>query len=189
MIDANATVRQYSRLAFSIARSYGHIWVDAAYHADIDQAALIGTWKAAQTWDPERSSLGFWVFVCARTAVRDEVRRLSRHGFIYKAGRGSRAFVPKPTASLEAMEEIDALPPSACCDPWAALEEHETTLTTAGVLAEALDRLPDRWRGVVLARVEGETAAATASRLGVSHQRVSQIFAEARARVLAEVHP
>lgn len=206
MNDVNAIVRDHARFARSIAQRFGG-WLMPEHMDDFTQAAMIGVAKAAETYDPARGSFITWAFPCARSAVVNELRRHQRHGFVVAAAPGSSKLRPRANAPIAANGSCSLRrrdtghyhlgegPASACArvpesltrDPWAELEARALEADLVARALEAVERLPARAREVMQARIDGEPVKATAERFGVSHQRVSQIFAAARERVLSEV--
>jgi RNA polymerase sigma factor (sigma-70 family) len=184
----NAIVRKHDRFARSIAQRFGG-WLMPEHMDDFVQEARLGVAHAATTYDG-RAAFRTWAFTCARSYVLAELRRMQRHGFVVKAGPGTAKRRPQPHVPIA---------PNGCMsgrtdgkykpgDAPAKAEDEEHDAALVARVLDAVDRLPERYRGVVQARLEGESFVAVADRWGVSHQRVSQVFAQARARVIAEVH-
>ncbi len=120
--------------------------------ADLKQQVFLNAISALDGYDPARSAPGTWLYVITRNAVTDYYRRRSREP------------VPAEMETLDQPEERSLL---------ADVEDRLLTQELLETLADALERLPERERNIVILRFyHGLSAQETADRIGVSYANV-----------------
>lgn len=122
---------------------------------DARQIARLAVMRALAGWKPEKASFWTWAYQCVRSDLRGELRK---------------AWVRQDVQSGLAIPEGAAAPPR---DLDALID-----------ICRALEGLPERLRHVAeLHLIEGYSLAECARAIGVSRQRVDQLFDAARAQL------
>jgi RNA polymerase sigma-70 factor, ECF subfamily len=138
--DLRAAHRAHAGELFRYAlRSLG----DRGAAEDAVQDVFLRAWRAADTFDPTRSSLRAWLFAIARNVVVDSARR-----------RAVRPVLPVAVETLVAMAGAD--------------DGFDDMTVTAWAVEEALRRLTDEHRtALVETYLKGRSYAEVSAELGV----------------------
>jgi len=200
-----ALVRKHVLLAKWVAKQFAGRGLD---REDLDQVAILGLMRAAQSFDPSRGTrfstyASVWARQFVRRAIQKEARsiRLPSH-VLQSLGRKKRAAelgetTPEPTACeraalrtlgvtwLDQDEEQTCEPADTADGP----VEVAGAAERAHAVHEAVQLLPNRLRIIVERRFglgcEAENLREIGRRIGLCGERVRQLEAEAL-RLLAE---
>ena len=144
-------------------------WHSSKARDEFITVGLEGLWVAVSRGDTQADNFRWYIHACVVGAIRDELRRqdwFSKNARIEE--RADPTVAVRRTVSIEAMQ-LDFEQPSDVVDP----------LDTRG-LTEAIAELPERLRGIVVARdLRGERMIDIAGRMGITEARVSQLRAVA----------
>lgn len=166
-MTTNELVQQHLRFAWLIARRVGK--GELGNRDDFEQAAVIGLFEAARTWDPAQGAFTTWAGWKCRSAVQAEVRRLLG----INARPVCRARLSTDPWSTEPHAEADAA------------RQQEQLLA---LVQQALGRLlEDQRRDFLRHYRDGATMLSLAAERGCTHQAVSQRMARIMERVRREV--
>lgn len=169
---------------------------------DAEQAARIGLWRAARTWQPSKSKFHTWAKHRIRWEVQDELRRmdwLTRHDRIYltswqtwardwercngtwpsDADTAAAGFDPKRVSRLGVTNAHIA--PESVPDPAHGVEVAALANIAVDALLGRLAGLPgDLWVAATLAWVDDWPVPTIAEVLGLSESRIYQRLTQAR---------
>lgn len=189
-----ALLRRHDALAFRIAQRFAHPF--SSRFDDLKQAGVIGLWKAITQFDPTRGfAFSTYAWKCVLNSVSAENLRLG-YSVIHVPQDYARDSEERRRLKKRARHEVISL--SAPLSNGGVLEDIlvGSTVTPAQEYEErdeqrlSMDRfrrrligLPRRQRQVVAAHINGMRAKDIAAEMGVTKQRVSQLWDEATRRL------
>ncbi len=135
--------RQYQSNLWSIVRHYfppsGQDW------NDLQQIALIGFWKATQTWDPERSAFHSFLITCVRGEIFSYIKYHSR---LKRQHDNHHLIAPETLQEIISGEE-DFYPSHITFPDLTRLERLVASLRHQGyTYAEIADKANIEWKAV-----------------------------------------
>lgn len=145
---------------------------------EVMQAARVGQWKAEKSdFDPAKGSWSNWLGYFIRYEVRKQIKE--ERAFLRGVGKAERPTVDYLDAPLSVDDDSNTLH-DTMISPGESPEEMLSRLEFDAHVRETVASLPYPDRHVVEHWLDGKTLAEIGEAMGLTRQRVGQVFTRAK---------